>query len=1130
MHRTLSSRLLPLLLGSLLTLGSLCVAAQEAGVQIRGPKSSDTSVIKQYGPITNADTLWKIALMVRPDPRFSVYQVMQALYLKNPQAFKENNLNHLVNGQYLKVPSYDEIAAIDPVQAQAKSDNDDSIWEKKVKAAPKVVAKKAAPANVVQKQDLEQAKSEINQQLEDIGKSQVQRLETIQNDVLDSIDGLQALLQEDEKLKQRLSNFGQQLGEMQQQVAKGDEIKAQMDSQIKLLQELLDKANAREQELMLEKQKAALEESSFMSSIWFTILVATVPAVLVVSLIAFFLMRRKNSGEESKTEQAAPVAEKAAETPAVADAPADELALDGELSLDDELAIDLAEDDELSDLGEADLGGDELFSDDLDDLDDELLDDDVIHLDDDLDDLEDISLDDLGDDQPLDDTTELAGDDIDDMLDQTADSDEGEVLDGGELGQDMLDDLLGGLSTDKDEEETPANTEDDIDALLSEVNDVVEGKKQPEAKDEQAGESEEVADPDDIDALLDGVADEQASEEVADPDDIDALLDGVADEQASEEVADPDDIDALLDGVADEQASEEVADPDDIDALLDGVADEVADEQASEEVADPDDIDALLDGVVDEQASEEVADPDDIDALLDGVADEQASEEVADPDDIDALLDGVADEQASEEVADPDDIDALLDGVADEQASEEVADPDDIDALLDGVADEQVSEEVADPDDIDALLDGVANEQASEEVAEPEDIDALIDEIALESEQPANASVELTDPNDIDALLSTFDEPMPANTADDNQPIEEVASDTAQVGSHSQDIENFTQETVGQFLTMDFSDIGAAETDANETEVASDELDTAEPEDQEVLDVDDILESIQVEEVEQPNQDEIDDLLDLGDELDDSSLDEQSTEQDDLDDDEELNIDELLAQVAAEDSQAEDDLINDVAEQIEEVESPFDESTLANLLSEGAVPENQEPIELTPDFTDSNVLADLLSDGEPQPKEEVAEASEIEDIQELNNLDFDELLANIEEENKPSNSEEPVVEDVISDLDIGDDLVALDEEDQEPADFVSVDSLLSESLDSENEEQYRKENIDVGLDEFPEFAGDDTDIDDEDSNGVAAKLDLAKVYIEIGDEENAEVILQDVIKLGDAQQQFEAQQLLDNLN
>ena len=46
---------------------------------------------------------------------------------------------------------------------------------------------------------------------------------------------------------------------------------------------------------------------------------------------------------------------------------------------------------------------------------------------------------------------------------------------------------------------------------------------------------------------------------------------------------------------------------------------------------------------------------------------------------------------------------------------------------------------------------------------------------------------------------------------------------------------------------------------------------------------------------------------------------------------------------------------------------------------------------------------------------------------------------------------------------------------------------------------------------------------------MAAKLDLAKVYIEIGDQDNAQVILEEVIKRGDAQQQVTAQDLLDNL-
>jgi len=212
-----------------------------------------------------------------------------------------------------------------------------------------------------------------------------------------------------------------------------------------------------------------------------------------------------------------------------------------------------------------------------------------------------------------------------------------------------------------------------------------------------------------------------------------------------------------------------------------------------------------------------------------------------------------------------------------------------------------------------------------------------------------------------------------------------------------------------------------------------------------------------------------------------------------------------------------------------------------------------EPIELSPDFTDSNVLADLLADNETE-KEVAAEASEIEDIQELDNLDFDDLLANIEEETTPeetelfeindeSDTEIDLTDDFDSEINLGSDseldlsesitdsnTTKASHNDTDPEDdFISVDSLLSDSFEgSAIEEPYDKTKINVGLDEFPEFSGEMGD-DDDDDNGIEAKLDLARVYLEIGDKENAEVILMDVVAKGDPQQQLDAQSLLDGL-
>ncbi|SEK40847.1 pilus assembly protein FimV, partial [Colwellia chukchiensis] len=538
---------------------SLPISAEESGIRIRGPKASDAFPYDRYGPITGKDTLWNIALKVRPDPRFSVYQVMQALFETNPDAFKENNFNHMVSGQYLKIPTIDVIRAINPEIAQQKSRQDDQMWQKKV---VKVAAKKPqTPAQIsVNKQDLEAAKSEINVQLQAIDSTQQQRLATIQNDVLDSIDGLQSLLKENEALRQRLGRFNDQLDVMQQEVAKGKEIKLQMDNMLALQQELLAKAEAREQALLLAKQKAELEQNSLMSSAWFVALMATLPAVLVLSIIAWLWRKRAskthdNDNKDSKA-PAAPAAETENKATAVADNDEDKLALDDDLDLGDELTLD----DELAiDLSEIDDADEDLFSDSLDSADDDViaLDDDL----DDLDDLEDISLDTIALDESL---------------------EEDDVLEGGQLNQDDLDSLFAGLEDEPSEDEqdeaiiaspeqsaladeadestvVPENAVEDIDALLDAASEEVDSAASFAANQDEGNnnaDQPEISDPDDIDALLD-----VASEEV---ENAESLADNQKDDNNADqqEISDPDDIDALLDAIGTTSADDSKQDND----------------------------------------------------------------------------------------------------------------------------------------------------------------------------------------------------------------------------------------------------------------------------------------------------------------------------------------------------------------------------------------------------------------------------------------------------------------------------------------------------------------------------------------------------------------------------------------
>ncbi|RXF06888.1 FimV/HubP family polar landmark protein [Pseudoalteromonas phenolica] len=108
-------------------------AYTQEGTILKGPKNADYGQMgRSIGPIKPSDTLWRIAQKVRPDDgSVTVYQVMSALYRKNPNAFLDKNLNHMRDGAYLKIPTIAEMRRENPAIAKQRSDQDDDLWELK---------------------------------------------------------------------------------------------------------------------------------------------------------------------------------------------------------------------------------------------------------------------------------------------------------------------------------------------------------------------------------------------------------------------------------------------------------------------------------------------------------------------------------------------------------------------------------------------------------------------------------------------------------------------------------------------------------------------------------------------------------------------------------------------------------------------------------------------------------------------------------------------------------------------------------------------------------------------------------------------------------------------------------------
>jgi pilus assembly protein FimV len=83
----------------------------QPGTQARQQESRRTTTqrARTFGPTGPSDTLWNIAVSVRPDSSLSTQQVMLALQDLNPDAFIGGNINRLKRGEVLRVPDIEDI-------------------------------------------------------------------------------------------------------------------------------------------------------------------------------------------------------------------------------------------------------------------------------------------------------------------------------------------------------------------------------------------------------------------------------------------------------------------------------------------------------------------------------------------------------------------------------------------------------------------------------------------------------------------------------------------------------------------------------------------------------------------------------------------------------------------------------------------------------------------------------------------------------------------------------------------------------------------------------------------------------------------------------------------------------------
>ncbi|WP_431418737.1 FimV/HubP family polar landmark protein [Aeromonas dhakensis] len=122
-----------------------------------------------YGPIRPTDTLWSLASKYRPSNSVSVYQTMVAIYEKNPRSFADGNINHILVGSRILLPTAAEASVITDAEARAKFRSDNASWKglspkylaSKHTQPAKPVATKPAQPKATPTKAAEPAKSEV---------------------------------------------------------------------------------------------------------------------------------------------------------------------------------------------------------------------------------------------------------------------------------------------------------------------------------------------------------------------------------------------------------------------------------------------------------------------------------------------------------------------------------------------------------------------------------------------------------------------------------------------------------------------------------------------------------------------------------------------------------------------------------------------------------------------------------------------------------------------------------------------------------------------------------------------------------------------------------------------------------
>jgi len=1058
------------------------------GTQIQGPRdAADVYSGVVYGPIDRSDTLWAISSQYRKNQQFTVYQVMLAIYELNPRGFVNRNFNTMVNGTMLQLPTDRYIARIDPQRARVKAEQDDRAFTQSTgrrgQSANDTTGGQPEAANLkpdvplVNKEELDETQKQFQQQINSLKRQQTNLVDDLKKQLSQSIEATQSIVDENKLVLEELAKKDEEFNALKTELS--EDFQAKLDDQAAQIQEL------REFFAIAKMKEKAKQNDSFGNLIRkpiFIIIATTIAFFLVFVLIALLLLR-KPKNEEEKVENVLKEPEnKSVDDPSTNDADALLAVLgNGDIS-DDDLLDDILSDDLEESMDEVTFN-----TDDFDEIDDEMLvpnqrnktsDDDLNDALADLDD-DDISLD-------------------DDMLDGLDLGDEDIDLDGDASTSDQSDDFDALVDLDAEPEEV------DIDSILDEQGvDIsqVEAdaiKQLNEADDLSEDGSSFVENLTESD-LLPAQDDDEQSEI-----DIDDLL-----EQNALDGATPDGLSLDASGEINEKIIEqietEISEKNiELNTLTESFYEELANNDFGDDELDIDDDDIDSNNIVAAPGSDQQKSIRPLDELTEGIEDD--------------IADAIANAQ-DEDTFDILDSEGLDSPLTDELLNDLGAElpEDNADSDIEDLLTQPIADEISDLD-IDSVLEGSLNELQTGTIdfQQHEELTDILDDVLLDHNgllDGDSTDIGLTDddseePEDIDidsVLDDSLNDLINNQLEDDDLDLDEDGS--LNLDNPAQELEPEPEPTPGSegLPESELDDHSESEIQSNYENSVKGLGDSN--------DTDNIPEGLAIGvEATQEQHQESDDFSD-----------EMLKELDSTDTSSEIELDDIDSEQGNASVESDDDLLD-----LPGLDDWLDEDDTDTIESDNELGQALDK------FNGSDSEDDVLREIEEADFDSLlAEMGAFSDeqtaaeIDKLSNDDSDENTHQYANKESAEGKSNGIDTETLDNPDL--DLTALFDESavENSKDFIDVNSLLQES---ENVTPATDDELALDLDmSLDNFLNDEAEIDVDIDADQASNLDLARVYIDMEDNEAAIEALEQVVQKGNDEQKEEAQILLEEL-